>query len=195
MILPSAQILSTLAVLMFAGCFQPSTGADEVEAGIEPPGQLFGADAGANSTCGDTAPTPLTKLHVVVLTSPFNGRYQPRNVGAIWVETAAGVFVKTLERWGKTRARYITRWNASSGGNVVDAVTSATLATHVTHDRTWNFTDKQTCKMPPGDYRVMIEHTDYNGTGALLQIPFTTTAGMQTVPDSTYFHHVAIDLQ
>ncbi len=188
-------MLSTLAVLMFAGCFQPSTGADEIEAGTEPPAPLFGADAGTNGTCGTGGTTALTKLHVVVLTSSFNGRYRPRNVGAIWVETAAGVFVKTLERWGKTRARYITKWNASSAANVVDAVTSATLATHITHDRTWDFTDKLGCKVATGSYRLMVEHTDYNGTGALLQIPFTTVAGAVPTTDNTYFHNVAVDIQ
>ncbi len=188
-------VVSTLGVLMFAGCFQPSTGADEIEAGTEPPGQLFGADAGTNSTCGTANPTPLSKLHVVVLTAPFGGKYKPRNVGAIWVETAAGAFVKTLERWGKTRSRYITRWTAASAGNVVDAVTSATLSSHVTHDRTWDFTDKSTCKVAAGNYKLKIEHTDYNGPGALIEIPFTTTAGTQSSPDTANFKNVVVTIQ
>lgn len=188
-------MLSTLAVLMFAGCFQPDTDVDTIEPGTEPPGQLFGADGGVNSTCGDTTPASVTSLHLTVRTSSFNGRYKPDNVGAIWIETAAGAFVRTVERWGKNRARYITRWNAASGGNVVDAVTSATLATHITHDRTWDFTDKQSCKVAPGNYKLEVEHTDYNGTGALLEVPFTAIPGMQTLPDSTYFHGVVLEIQ
>lgn len=180
---------------MFAGCFEPEVGSDEIEPGTEPPGQLFGADAGTTSTCGTDPPATVARLHISVLTAPWNGKYRPRNVGAIWVETAAGAFVKTIERWGKTRARYITRWNAASAGNVVDAVTSATLNSHVTHDRTWDFTDKQSCKVPPGSYKLKIEHTDYNGTGALLEIPFTATAGTQAVPASTYFKNIVFEIQ
>jgi hypothetical protein len=182
---------------MFAGCFAPDTDVDTIEPGTEPPGQLFGADGGVNGTCGTVDPSPLTTLHIVVRTSPYNGRYAPRNVGAIWIETAAGAFVKTIERWGKTRARYITRWNASSGGNVVDAVTSATLSSHITHDRTWDLTDKMMCKVAAGDYRVMVEHTDYNGTGALLTIPFTKgqTPVTQMPAETTYFHNILLELQ
>lgn len=181
---------------MFAGCFEPATDADLIEPGTEPPGQLFGADAGTNGTCGTVTPSPRTRLQIVVRTTPFNGRYKPRNVGAIWIETSAGAFVKTLEKWGKTRARYITRWNAASGGNVVDAVTSATLATHVTHDRTWDLTDKLGCPVAAGDYRVMVEHTDYNGAGALLQLPFNNgpTPVSQMPADTAFFHDVVLQL-
>ncbi len=187
--------------LVMMGCFEPETGADEVEPGTEPPGQLFGGDAGTGSgsgsgsgNCGTTTPTTLNRLDISVLTSAFGGRYKPRNIGAIWIETSAGVFVKTLERWAKTRVRYLTKYNASSAGNIVDAVTSATLASHVTHTRSWDFTDVKHCKVAPGSYRLMIEHTDYDGTGALLTLPFTTDPGMQTPADSTYFKSVSLKL-
>lgn len=187
--------MSTTSALLLAGCFEPETGADELEQGAEPPGQLFGGDAGTGSgDCGSTTPTPLAKLDISVLTSAFGGRYKPRNVGAIWIETSSGQFVKTIERWGKTRAKYLTKFNASSAGNIVDAVTSATLSSHVTHTRSWNLTDVKGCKIAPGSYRLQVEHTDYNGTGALLTLPFTTDPGMQTPADSTYFHSVSLKL-
>ena len=193
-------VLSTLSVLLALaapGCFEPGTGADLTEPGTQPPNGLFGADGGVNSTCTDPDPSPLSKLHVVVRTSAFGGRYAPRNVGAIWIETASGTFVKTLEKWGSTRSRYIVRWNAASGGNVVDAVTSATLQSHVTHDRTWNLTDKTTCEIKTGTYRVVVEHTDRDGPGATIEIPFTKdqTAVTLMPTDATNFHDMLLELQ
>jgi hypothetical protein len=205
MIIPTRPIMSTVARAMLmglacaalAGCFEPSTGADVLEPGTQPPGALFGADAGANSSCSNPDPSPLSLLHVRVRTTPFGGRYAPRNVGAIWIEDAHGTFVKTLERWGSTRARYLTRFNAASGGNVVDAVTSATLSQHVTHNREWDLTDKTKCEIPTGDYRVVIEHTDYNGTGASIALPFTKdqTPATLTPAETTMFHDLLIELR
>ncbi len=203
MMWPRAVVVSTLGVLMIvafvagAGCFPPDTGADVIQPGTEPPGQLFGADAGTNNPCGTQDTSPLTKLHIVVRTTAFGGRYKPRNVGAIWIETAQGAFVKTVEKWGKTRARYLTKWNAASGGNIVDAVTGATLSQHATHDRTWNLTDKNMCKVPAGDYRIVMEHTDFNGTGASIQIPFTKAAAPVTAmpTETVYFHDLLVELQ
>lgn len=190
-------LVSTLVFGMFAGCFTPGTDVDQIDPGTEPPGQLFGADGGTNGTCGDPAASPLTKLHVVVRTTQFGGRYRPRNVGAIWIETGAGAFVKTIERWGKTRARYLTKWNAASAGNIVDAITSATLNTHITHDRTWDLTDKSSCRIGPGDYRVVMEHTDFNGTGTSIQIPFTKDQAAVTLTpaENSFFHDMRIELQ
>ena len=145
----------------------------------------------------DPDPSPLSQLHVRVRTSAVGGRYAPRNVGAIWIETASGAFVKTLERWGATRARYLFRWNAASGGNVVDAVTSATLQTHITHDREWNLTDKTTCEIPTGNYRVVVEHTDRDSAGATIEIPFTKDQAAVTLmpTDATNFHDMLLELR
>ena len=198
MIWPYRVIVSTCAVLIFAssGCIEPATGVDVIQPGTEPPGGLFGADGGMGS-CGTADPSPLSKLHISVLTSAFGGRYRPRNVGAIWVETAAGAFVKTIDRWGASRARYIVKWQASSHANVVDAVTGATLQSHITHDRTWNLKDLTECEVPSGDYRIMMETTDYDGAGASTMIPFTKgqTPLTLTPADTTNFHSIKIELQ
>jgi len=197
MIWPRGVILSTLAALIFGGCFEPATGADVIQPGTEPPGGLFGADGGTNGSCTDPDPSPLSTLHIKVRTTQFGGRYRPKNVGAIWIETAAGAFVKTVERWGKTRARYLNRWNAASGGNVVDAVTSATLANHITHDRTWNLTDKTMCEVPSGNYRIVMEHTDYDGAGTTLEVPFTKGQVPVTLmpAETTFFHDMLVELK
>ena len=186
-------VLSTLA----CGCFAPSTGTDEGGPGTQPPGGLFGADGGVNSGCTNPDVSPLSKLHLRVRTTAFGGRYAPRNIGAIWIETASGTFVKTIERWAKTRARYLTRFSTASGGNVVDAITSATLSSHTTHDRTWNLADKTECEIPAGDYRVVIEETDRDGPGTTIELPFTKGTTPQTFPvaDNAYFHDLVLELQ
>jgi len=190
---PCAALVSTLA----AGCFAPGTSADEIESGTQPPGGLFGADGGTGGNCANPDPSPLSQLHIRVRTTAVGGRYAPRNVGAIWIETAAGAYVKTVERWGKTRARYLTRWNAASKGDVVDAITSATLSNHITHDRTWNLTDKTMCEVPAGSYKVIVEQTDANTTGKSIELPFTKdmTPASSMPAENTWFHDLLLELK
>lgn len=189
--------MSTLGLTLLAGCFVPSTSTDEGGPGAQPPAGLFGADGGVNNGCMNPDSSSLSKLHIRVRTTAFGGRYAPRNIGAIWIETSAGAFVKTVERWGKTRARYLTRFNAASGGNVVDAITSATLSNHITHDRTWNLADKTECEIPAGNYKVVLEETDRDGPGTTLELPFVKgTAPATTMPaDNAYFHDLLLELQ
>ena len=135
-------------------------------------------------------------MRIRVRTTTAGGRYSPRNIGAIWIETEAGAFVKTVERWAGTRARWLTKFIASSSSNLVDAVTSATLAQHTTHDRMWNLQDVRRCEIAPGNYRVMVEMTDKNGTGPSLAIPFTMNGSpaMLTPTEAANFHDLLIDL-
>ncbi|MBL9019085.1 MAG: DUF2271 domain-containing protein [Myxococcales bacterium] len=186
-----------LVSIAASGCFAPTTGTDEGGPGAQPPGGLFGADGGVNVGCSNPDSSPLSTLRIRVRTTPFGGRYAPKNIGAIWIETSAGAFVKTVERWGKTRARYLTRFNASSGGNVVDAITSATLGAHTTHDRTWNLADKTACEIPAGDYKVVMEHTDRDGPGTSIELPWTKgTAPLTLTPaENTYFHDLLLELR
>ena len=136
-------------------------------------------------------------MRIRVRTTTANGRYSPRNIGAIWIETEQGTFVKTIERWAGTRARWLTKFNASSASNLIDAVTSATQNQHTTHDRVWNLDDVMRCEILPGNYRVMVEMTDKNGTGPSTTIPFTMNGTAMTVspPEATNFHDLLIELQ
>ncbi len=190
--------MSTLALI--AGCFEPDSGTEIHDGGIQPPNGLFGGavDAavtgdGGGSSCADG---PLSTLRIRVRTTTNNGRYSPRNIGAIWIETAQGQFVKTVERWAKTRVRWLTKWNASSAGNIVDAVSGATMTSHTTHDRMWNLKNVTECEIPNGDYRVMIEMTDTNATGPSTSIPFTVNGSAQTVTptETANFHDLLVEL-
>ena len=141
-----------------------------------------------------TAARP-TKLTFKVQTAPFGGRYKPKNIGAIWIETSTGTFVKTVERWARIRARFLTRFAASSKNNLVDAVSSATLANHRVHTVTWNLTDVGRKRVPDGAYRLAIELTDRDGPGALVYVPFTLGASPVKVTPATTPQFSAMELR
>jgi hypothetical protein len=141
-------------------------------------------------------PAATGALHFTVLTKTLNGRYSPKNVGAIWIERASGEFVKTLEVWASTRARYLARWRAEASSNKVDAVTSATLKTHVTHNASWNLTDVSRAPVAPGDYKVVVEITDHDAAGDSTEVPFTLGDPVSTMPsDQAHFVGMALTVE
>ncbi|HTU62324.1 MAG TPA: hypothetical protein VMF89_27885, partial [Polyangiales bacterium] len=78
------------------------------------------------------------------------GRYAPKNVGAIWIEREDGTWVKTLKVWAGVRLRYLTTYlEANTTRDTTDALTSATLRQHTTHEVKWSPDD-----VPDGDYRM-----------------------------------------
>jgi hypothetical protein len=120
-----------------------------------------GSSATASSTCS---------LSVSVTTTAPGGRYQPRNVGAIWIADDSGGFIKSLDVWGNRRLSHVTAWNAATRaagvpGNKVDAVSSATLTAHRAHNVSWNCEDYDGQAVPDGSYRVYFEVTDSNNSG------------------------------
>jgi hypothetical protein len=104
------------------------------------------------------------------------GRYQPRNIGAVWVETTSGQFVKTIYRWAGIRAGDLTRWNQVSGGwglagffgggstssnpDQVDVMTGATVSRHQSHTATWNMKTGDGMLVADGAYKVFVEVTE-----------------------------------
>ena len=121
-----------------------------------------------------------------------NGRYAPKNIGAVWVETSGGQFVKTVERWAAAREQYLYKWKAASGGwaiaffgtpvpDQMDVISGATLNRHQAHNLTWNLKDANGNAVPEGDYRLMIEVTDHESQGDTDSIPFTLGPGAQVV--------------
>ena len=106
------------------------------------------------------------QLVVTFDTTPAEGRYEPRNVVAVWVETPEGAFVRTLSRWADRRRQYLRAWNAASSGNVVDAVTGATFSNHGTRTVTWDYEDAAGDLVPDGRYVVRMELADSNATTA-----------------------------
>ncbi|MEZ4252164.1 MAG: DUF2271 domain-containing protein [Polyangiales bacterium] len=180
------------AAVAVAGCHQPDVGTEEPPNDpIGPPIELFGGDAGSGDAgdvpladAGMNLCAPTKMLEFTVLTSPPGGKYAPKNIGAIWVERADGTFVHTLEMWARTRRRYLVQFRSRTGSNTVDAVTGATLTSHRTHSVRWNLTDVAGCAVSPGDYKLVLELTDRDGSGPLFEIPFTYDGGdLDLVPE------------
>jgi hypothetical protein len=124
---------------------------------------------------GGGAPTggpSMGTLSVRFTSVPQGGRYAPRNVGAVWIETASGMFIKTIERWAGIRAVHLERWTEVSGGwgsrffgggntaDMMDAVSRATLRQHEMHELTWDMLDAAGMPVPDGPYKLLIEVAD-----------------------------------
>ena len=106
---------------------------------------------------------PPDELEFRVRTLTYDSsKYGPRNVGAIWIETQDGSFVRTLEVWGDTRREHLLAWRVASDENDVDAVTASTMKTHATHVATWDLTDLDGQPVEPGSYRLRVEFTEDN---------------------------------
>jgi len=132
-----------------------------------------GAMGGSGSVGGSSsggATSGSCSLRVTVTTTAPGGNYAPRNVGAIWVSDSSGRFVKSLEVWAAKRISRVVAWNnatrnAGVPANKVDAVTSATLSAHRTHNVSWNCRDYNGQSVPDGTYRVYFEVADSNNAG------------------------------
>ncbi|MDQ7053423.1 MAG: DUF2271 domain-containing protein [candidate division KSB1 bacterium] len=135
-----------------------------------------------------------------VTTTSYGGKYADKHVGAIWVEDAQNQFIKTLKVWAKKRIKHLVKWNAASNGNKVDAITSATLRSHRSHEVTWNCTDVNGAVVSDGVYRIYVEFTEDNSAkssgkpGKWMVVEFTKGPNDQTVnpPDKTYFKNIEL---
>jgi hypothetical protein len=186
-----------------AGCYRPNEASTAGQDALGPPVDLFARGSGMKDAAADVAPpvcdaaAGLSALRFSVRTSPAGGRFAPRNVGAIWIEDGTQAFVKTLEVWGNMRAKWLMAWLASSGGNTVDAITGATLDTHVTHQVTWDLDGLGGCEVPDGPYRVRVELVDRSGTGVTLEVPFVKQPpGLtESAPDTANFHDIKLTVE
>jgi len=147
-----------------------------------------------SSTNAPVEPTNTNGLTVSVVTSPTGGVYAPKHVVAIWVENAAGQFVKTLTAYAGVRASDLTNWETASGGNAVDAVSGATQVSHGAIYGNWNGTDSKGITVPDGSYRLCMELTDKNSTGNFSFFLFTKgpTTETQKPADVPSFSSIVI---
>ena len=125
-----------------------------------------------------------------VTTSAVSGSYGTKNLLAIWIEDGTTAFVKTKMKYGSTsNYDHFILWNAKSGGNVVDATTGATLATHGTRTVSWNATDVSGNLVPDGTYTLWVEmawNSSYTTGRTYTSIPFTKgPASVHLTPANT----------
>jgi hypothetical protein len=97
-------------------------------------------------------------LSFSVTTTAPSGSYGTKHVMAIWIESSSPAFVKTKIMYSKTSNwDHLATWTSRSGGNLVDATTGATLATHGVVSLIWNGTDVSGNVVPDGTYNVWVE--------------------------------------
>lgn len=153
---------------------------------------LIFIDCGNNNSASDITTDPIinntTKtsgtLSVSTLTSSAGGKYAPKNIVAIWVESSSGTYVKTLLAYANTYKRYLTNWSSSSGYNTTDAVTGATVNSHTTRSCSWNGKDYNGNVVGDGTYKVCMELTDKDGTGNYHEFTFTKGTSSATLSPS-----------
>lgn len=183
-----------------AGEVGPSEGASTpIVNRTAPTGEPPTADT--STSVAVVAASPTCSLDVSVTTTQPGGKYKPRNVGAIWIADSTGRFVKSLEVWGNRRLSHVTAWTAATkaagvAGNKVDAVTSATLSAHRTHNVTWNCKDYAGKVAPDDTYRVYFELTDSNNSGPNHFEAFTKGPSATTVQgNATNFNGILLTFQ
>lgn len=155
-----------------------------------------GGGTGTVAPGTSTGSTTANSLTFDVTTSAVGYRYQPRNIGAIWVQDASGKLVKSLEVWAGVRRRYLTRYTTALSGSAVDVTASATLSSHRAHHVTWNMKDKSGSAVPPGKYSLMMELTDGDQAGRNNMVAFDTSAGSSSTPaDAPSFSGMRLQVQ
>lgn len=100
------------------------------------------------------------ELEVTFSTKTVPGsQYGPSNVVVAWIEDTNGIFIKTLGRWGTTRAPDLVFWIIASGFDA-DAVMGATRSTYGNLNVSWDFKDKSGVEVPSGTYVLKLELTE-----------------------------------
>jgi hypothetical protein len=149
-------------------------------------------DAGSDGSRSDAG---TCKFTFAVTTVTYNGRFAPKNVGAIWIQDSAGAFVKTLSVWAGARIALVSQWVSVSGLNKVDAVTSATALRSGPMSVSWNCTDISENPVPHGTYSACVEFEEDTFTPFMGPAPhytcqpfdYTGAAASGTWPDQPNF--------
>lgn len=203
------RLLVLLGLLCGGGCVDPDREQAEpgrvhtmpgtsVDAWPEATAQPGDAEDGSAALPVTASPTGGPRMRFSVTTGPVGGKYAPRNVGAIWVSDAEQRWIRTLKVWAQLRERYLQAyWAANPERDRTDAVSSATLRTHQTHEVSWDFTDLDGDQLPAGRYHVHLEVTDRDAPGSVLTIAFEMAPGATDViatPDGSWFSDAQVTL-
>lgn len=142
------------------------------------------------------------------------GSYGTKSVLAVWIQTSTGTFVKTKMRYvGTGTDDHLPTWGgnagcanptavaATTGCNVTDATTGATLSSYTTKSFTWDGKNVSGTvngtTVADGAYRVAIEETWTHGTSgtAVRYLNFTkgATADHQTPANDANFTNITLD--
>ena len=185
-------------------------GASPGSGGASPAGGTAGADGGVgeggpggeSGAGGNGDGTPCTlSFHFTTVTS--NGRFSPRNVGAVWVMSLENRFVKTLELWAEIRANHLVNWQQQTGAHAIDAVTGATASAHRAHEARWDCRDVNGNFVSNGSYKLFVEFTEdnsalfFNPQPKLFSLDFSKGSDPATVTpaDQPSFTNMVLTIQ
>jgi len=156
--------------------------------------------AGMNAAASVAPASTDGTVTFTVLTVSNGATYSPKNVLAIWVKDAQGNFVISRKVMAASRKQHLVKWVASSGNNVVNATTGATLSSHQTHNISWDCRDISGNLVPDGNYEIWVEYTSRNSANGGAAGPFTKVAFTKgvdvvsvNVPDETYFKNMVLN--
>ncbi|MFH1120681.1 MAG: DUF2271 domain-containing protein [Bacteroidota bacterium] len=152
-----------------------------------------------NATVSATPASTDGTVSFTVQTVTNGATYSPKNVLAIWVKDAQGNFVISRKVMAANRKQHLVKWVASSGNNVVNATTGATLPNHQTHTIAWDCRDVNGNLVADGNYEIWVEFTERNSNNGGAVGPSTKVAftkGLDVVsltpPDESYFKNIQL---
>ena len=109
----------------------------------------------------------------VTAVDPTTGSFAPKYEIVMWIQNAAGDFIKTFGLWGHQTTTTgnsidLPIWGSHLGTNAktVDGVSSATLSAGATVNATWNLTNASGAAVPNGTYTYNIELSNHHSTTA-----------------------------
>jgi hypothetical protein len=171
-------------------CWDSNDGGDEGpimanSAAAQENGARLGGNRCAEGIVG--APGVEGTLTVSFRTEKLGGMYTPANCGAVWIEDADGLYVRTLELWAGERANSIAAWRQSrcdKDPKIADVITSATLEEGpAAHTSKWDTRDFRGRVVSDGVYSLWMQVTENElvPEGPFIKIDFAKGAAPVTV--------------
>lgn len=125
-------------------------------------------------------------------------KWQPTNVGAVWIETASGTYIKTLERWAGIRGGSLYQWTlhaCTAKWPEVEVVTGATLSNHSRpHHATWSGKDFNGKLVADGTYELLIETAQSEAGGPLVKYEFEKGPMSQPLQEADMFPYKGVTI-
>lgn len=96
------------------------------------------------------------ELTLNITTNTYNGMFSPSHVCAIWLTDENDSFIKSLEVNASFREVNLRKWKSHSKSDKTDAITSATLHSHRTHNIVYD------SALEDGTYKIWVEISENN---------------------------------
>lgn len=173
---------------------------DSSDESPEDSGDGSSTESGNDST-SDEEPGEVTgDLEILFTTVSYAGKFAPYNVGAVWIETKEGSFVRTLKKWAGLRTVHLVKWRKATKSNDTDAITGATEKKHKRHSVNWDRLDTKGKEYKSGDFVLRLELTEENSDGRdpdgpTLSVPFSLGAGKESITPKDQKGFKDIELQ